>query len=286
MSREPRTSVVVFPFDAFGGAGCGQGAELMGDVVDEILADNDKETRPIRGHAYRDTVTLREVAFSTSKALNGWRTMGRQLLRQCLKNGERILWLGGNHLSVLPVYEELGSEGALGSTFVLQFDAHLDIQQHHDVNPHPANGNFLLHAEERLPTIVNVGHRDLLLYPKEIRSIYSEAYSALDWHTKSETIRTAIRNRARRAKRVWIDIDVDVFDPAAMPGVQAPLPFGLPPLSVLGLMEAAFAGNVIGVSISEFDPGRDRAEHGIQILGWLIEWLLLRWSEGNGDEDS
>jgi hypothetical protein len=33
------------------------------------------------------------------------------------------------------------------------------------------------------------------------------------------------------------------------------------------------------MSISEFDPGRDRRDASLNLLGWLIEWLLLkRWN--------
>jgi len=280
-----KTTVIVFPFDAFGAGGTGRGAELLGDTVREILADNKQETRPTRTDAYRGLVKMREVSFGTTKALGSWRSIGRQMLRQTLKSGERVLWLGGNHLSVLPVYEELGADGSAAGSLVVQFDAHLDVYQLRDINPNPAHGNFLLHSDETLPTIVNIGHRDLFLPPKEVSTYFAAAYTALEVATITDRIRSDIRTRAKKAKRVWIDIDADVFDPAAVPGVNMSLPFGPDPLTLLSLIDACWAGNVVGISISEFDPGRDDRDTGLTLLGWLIEWLLLRWHEGEADEE-
>jgi agmatinase len=103
-----RTQVVVFPFDLFGSSGTGAGAQLLGDAVREILDDTAKETRPSRADALRGNVRIREARFETLEQVTDWRKRGRQLVRQGLKASDFLLWLGGNHLSVLPVLEELG----------------------------------------------------------------------------------------------------------------------------------------------------------------------------------
>ena len=276
---KPRTSVIVFPFDLFGGTGTGAGAELLGDAVREMLDDNALETRPTRCDAYRDLVTVKDLSFPNTKSLNTWKHTGRQALKQAIRAGDRVVWLGGNHLSVLPVYEELGGDKA-PSTLVVQLDAHLDIYQLHDVMPNSANGNFLLHSDETLPQIVNVGNRDLFLLRKESDPTFAQTFSAVDVATDPDRVINDIRARAHKAKRVWIDIDADAFDPANLPAVHQPLPFGLHPLSVLRVLDAAWdAENVIGVSISEFDPGRDVRDAGLNLLGWLLEWVLLKWYE-------
>ena len=277
---KPHTSVIVFPFDLFGGTGTGAGAELLGDALREMFDDNALEKRPTRCDAYRDLVTVKDIAFPNVKALAAWKHTGRQALKQAFKAGDRVIWLGGNHLSVLPVYEELGGEKA-GGTLVVQLDAHLDIYQLHDVMPNAANGNFLLHADETLPPIVNVGNRDLFLLKKETGAAFAQTFSAADVATDPDRVMADIRARAGKAKRVWIDIDADAFDPANLPAVHQPLPFGLHPLAVLRVLDAAWdAENVVGVSISEFDPGRDVRDAGLNLLGWLLEWVLLKWYEG------
>ena len=78
------------------------------------------------------------------------------------------------------------------------------------------------------------------------------------------------------ASRVWIDLDCDAFDPAFLPAVQEPLPFGLAPTAFLKLLDAVWSEKVAGFSVSEFDPGRDLRDTSLNLLGWLIEFLLLR----------
>ncbi len=276
---KPPTTAIVFPFDLFGGTGTGAGAELLGDALREMFADDALEERPIRADAHRGLVQVEDVEFPTTKALHTWKATGRRAVARAFKTGNRLIWLGGNHLSVLPVYEELGG-GRAGDTLVVQLDAHLDIHRFHDVRPHPTNGNFLLHADGPLPPIVNVGHRDLLLPADETATTFAQTFSAFDMATDTEGVLNDLRARAHQAKRVWIDLDADVFDPAHLPAVHRPLPFGLPPLAVLQVLAAAWdAGNVVGVSISEFDPGRDRGDAALNLLGWLLEWILLKWYE-------
>jgi arginase family enzyme len=271
------TTAFVFPFDTFGNAGTAAGAQLLGDFLAELLDDNALEDRPLRPDAYAEKLFLQEIAFDTLEDLAGWRTEGRRRLKESLGHGERVLWLGGNHLSVLPVYEELGTSKG---TLVLQFDAHLDVYRMHDVNPNPANGNFLLHAAGPLPPIVNVGHRDLFLPPAEIRRHFAAAHSAFDLAADPAAVIADVDKRCAKARRLWIDLDVDAFDPPAMPGVHHPLPGGLTLPLLLRVLDAVWdKGKVAGVSISEFDPALDRHGLGANLLGWLLEWLLLKWYE-------
>jgi len=262
---------IVFPFDQFGSAGTGAGAQLLGDAVREILDDTEQETRPCRADCLRGQVEVREFAFDTLAKLTGWRKTGRQAARRALKAGQFLVWLGGNHLSVLPALEELGRE-----SLVVQFDAHLDIYSFHDNTRELSHGNFLKHFESPRPRLVNVGHRDLFLTPREIAETFEAVYSAVDVASDLERVAAELRAKATGAKRVWIDLDCDALDPAALPAVQQPLPFGLAPAAFLKLLGAVWSENVAGLSVSEFDPGRDTRDASLNLLGWLLEWVLLR----------
>jgi arginase family enzyme len=264
-------NVVVFPFDLFGSAGTGAGAKLLGDAVREILDDTEQETRPCRADALRGKVKVKEVGFEAMPDVADWRKRGRQTARQALKTRDFLLWLGGNHLAALPVLEELGAEA-----LVVQFDAHLDVYAFHDTTAELSHGNFLRHFEAPRPRLVNVGHRDLFLTPQEIGKTFEATYPA--WELASDVGRAAaeLRAKAAAAKRVWIDLDCDAFDPSVLPAVPEPVPFGLLPSAFLALFEAAWAGNVVGVSVSEFDPGRDVRDASLNLLGWLIEYVLLK----------
>jgi arginase family enzyme len=84
-----------------------------------------------------------------------------------------------------------------------------------------------------------------------------------------------VRKACRAAERVFLDIDCDCFDPAFFPAISHPLPFGISPQLLLRFIEATWSGRVCGVALSEFDPGRDRADQCLATLAWLMEHLLL-----------
>lgn len=270
-----KAAVVVFPFDLFGSAGTGAGAQLLGDAVREVLDDADEETKPTRADAYRGKVEVREAAFDTPDQIRDWRSTGKKLADEALDAGEFVVWLAGNHLAALPVFEQLGPD-----TLVVQFDAHLDINDFHDTTEELCHGNFLRLAGVSLPKIVNVGHRDLLLPAKSIRGTFAAAFSAEEVAADPTRVAKELLKLAGRAKRIWIDLDCDAIDPAHLPAVQCPLPFGLLPQTLLMLLNAIWNEKVVGISISEFDPGRDMKDASLNLIGWFLEWLLLKKAEG------
>jgi len=264
-------NAVVFPFDVFGSAGTGAGAQLLGDAVREIMDDTEEETRPTRADALRGKLTIQETAFETLSQVREWRTRGRQLAQQYLERNEFTLWLAGNHLGVLPVFEELGPE-----SLVISFDAHLDIHDFHDTTKELSHGNFLRHAKPTWPRFVNVGHRDLLTLSSEVQATFAAAHSAERMATNLDEVLKSLVDAASSPQRIWIDLDCDAIDPAFLPAVQHPLPLGLDPGVLVRLIAAVWSPRVAGVSISEFDPGRDVRDTSLNLLGWLIEWLLLK----------
>jgi arginase family enzyme len=267
------TTAVVFPFDNFGHAGTGAGALLLADVLREALDDTASEVRLTRPHTYVERVQIEEHPFETMEQVTTWRETGRDIARRLLGQ-DFVLWLAGNHLGVLPVYDELGPDD-----LVVQFDAHLDCYDLHDVTEELSHGNFLLHVAGKPPKVVNVGHRDLFLLPAEVKKSYAEAIPAEAVHADLGGAASAIRKRAAKAKRVWIDLDVDVFDGAFAPAVHHSQPFGLTPQQFLPLLDAVWSDRVIGFSVSEFDPGRDVRDATLNLLGWLVERVLLKQYE-------
>lgn len=273
-----KTSAVFFPFDLFGSAGASSGVQLLADALQELLADNRRERIATRARAYAGRVRTREFSFETLPAYQDWRAKARQAASEVLRRHDFLLWITGNHLGTLPIYEELGSAAA-PTTLVVQFDAHLDIYNLSDCSREISHGNFLLHGEGPLPEIVNIGARELLLRPEHIRKYYREVYAAADLAVNPEAALEGLRTTVAAAARVFIDIDCDVLDPAFFPAVTHPLPFGLSPQQLLCFLDAAWSDRVAGVALSEFDPGRDHNDQSLSTLVWLIEYLLLKRHE-------
>jgi arginase family enzyme len=265
--------VVVIPFDLFGSAGAGDGAQLLADALREMLADNRRERRPSRCRAYQDRVKISELKLETLSAYESWRQRAKKQARTALGENGFLLWLGGNHLSVLPLLEQLG---AMPGSMVVQFDAHLDVYNLSDCTTELSHGNFLLHAEQPLPPIVHVGHRDLFLPHQHVAEHFRTTISAEDLAVEADAAVRRLGREVAKARQVWIDIDCDVFDPACFPAVSHPMPFGLNPALLLRLIQAVWSDRVAGVSISEFEPGRDRNDRSLGMLVWLLEYLLMK----------
>jgi agmatinase len=272
-----KTTVVVFPFDLFGGGGAAGGAQLLADALREMLDDNAREQQPTRAKAYQDRVKLKEFTFETLADYDDWRGKARQAIRQAWRKRDLLMWIAGNHLGTLPLYEELGQDAQ--GTLVVQFDAHLDIYNLSDCTAEVSHGNFLLHSDTPLPAIVNLGHRELLLRPDYVAQYYRATFSAAALAIDPGPAVAYLRDACHQARRVFVDIDCDVFDPAFLPAVSHGLPFGLSPAVVLRLLDAIWSERVVGVALSEFEPGRDQRDQSLATLVWLMEYLFLRQHE-------
>jgi arginase family enzyme len=124
--------------------------------------------------------------------------------------------------------------------------------------------------------LINIGHRDQLLLAADIRAYYHATYPVEEFALDMPGVLRRLRRAAARAQRIWVDIDCDVFDPAFFSAVAQPLPFGLNPQQVLAVLNAIWSKRVIGVSLSEFEPGRDQGDRSLAIVMWLLENLLLK----------
>jgi arginase family enzyme len=112
-----------------------------------------------------------------------------------------------------------------------------------------------------------------------VAQYYRRTFAATELALDSRPALDHLRQAARAAQRVFVDIDCDVLDPTCFPAVTQPVPFGLSPALVLQVLDAVWSPRVAGVMLSEFDPARDRNDQGLALLVWLIEYLLLRRHE-------
>jgi len=274
LSVTMKTTAVALAFDLFGSAGTAAGARLLLDELREILADNRRETAVTRAQAYTGHIRLREIDFTCLDDYSHWRRQARQVVRAVFRQGDFLLYLGGNHLSVLPIYDELAD--GTGQTLVLQFDAHLDIHHFRDTSTELSHGNFLRYIDGPPPLVVNVGHRDLLLPTDHIASTFHKTIPATRLASEGQRVLAELQQLTQSSARILVDIDCDVFDPSYFPGVAQPVPFGPTPAQILALLDALWSERFIGLSLSEFDPARDQGDRSLATLVWLIEWALLR----------
>jgi agmatinase len=267
------TRAIFFPFDLFGNPGTKAGAELLADAFEEMLDDNEREKTATRARAYAGKVRFEEITFDTLADYADWRNEARTRIAKALEKKEFLLWVAGNHLGALPVYEAIGRLAK--ETLIVQLDAHLDIHDQSDCATELTHGNFLLHAAKPLPAIVNIGHRDLLLRADHIKKYYAGTISAVDLAIDRAGGLAKLQAILAEYESVFLDLDCDALEPAFFPAVKEPRPFGLAPEIVLQILAMIGAKRLAGLAISEFDPAHDVNERGLETLMWLIEFVLL-----------
>jgi agmatinase len=267
------TRAVFFPFALFGSPGTKAGVEMLADAFGEMLADNRREKGATRARAYAGKIRFEEITFDTVADYADWRPQARMRVAKALQKNEFLLWVTGNHLGALPLYEEIAQSAK--NTLVVQLDAHLDIYNLSDCATELTHGNFILRSTEPMPPIVNLGHRELLLRPEHIRKHYLSATSAADLSIDRAAAFTQLQSLLADFERIVLDLDCDAFDPSFFPAVSEPLAFGLATETILQVLALIGPDRLAGLSISEFDPARDVNDRCLQTLMWLIEYVLL-----------
>lgn len=190
--------------------------------------------------------------------------------------------LGGEH-SITGAIVKAYQEAQAGEPFtVVQIDAHGDLR-------HSYEGSIYSHAcvmhrirELGLPSLP-VGIRSLsraeaeIIAADKIPVVWAHEIDCdRDWHKRAvDCIRT---------ERVFLTIDLDGINPAAMPGVGTPEPGGLSWYGLLAFLRELFARHtVIGCDVMELAPVADTvvsefaaAKLTYKLIGlqaWSQQWL-------------
>jgi agmatinase len=176
----------------------------------------------------------------------------RETVKSLAKDDKFVIAIGGEHgitAGVVEAYLELEAEPFT----VVQIDAHGDLR-------HEYEGSIYNHAcvmrrvlEMGLPTLP-VGIRSICREEAElIRERNIPVIWARDIATQADWIENAIARIPTR--RVFLTIDLDGLDPAALPGVGTPEPGGLSWYGLTAFLRRLFASHpVIGCDVMELAP--------------------------------
>lgn len=170
-----------------------------------------------------------------------------ETVRFHLEKDKFTVVIGGEHsISIGSIAAH--AESCEGLT-VLQLDAHLDLRDEY-------NGSKYSHAcamarVKELCPIVQVGIRSMDSSERE--SINKESiFFAKDIHNNNNWAEKVV---SKLSQRVYISIDLDVFDPAIMPSVGTPEPGGLFWYDVLRLLRSVCRNkDVVGFDVVELYP--------------------------------
>jgi arginase len=194
--------------------------------------------------------------------------------RFCVKSGDRVIFLGGDHSLAIGTISAMAQDGPIG---VIWVDAHADINTPHTTpsgNIHGMPVAVLL--GDGAPPLVNIGYDGPKLKPAQMAmvglrdlddpererlshgDILAYTMRAVDEHGVSH-VTARILDRFAAFKHTHVSFDLDSLDPSIAPGVGTPEPGGLTIREAHLLMEIlADSGKVRSMDIVETNPILDQ----------------------------
>jgi agmatinase len=189
-----------------------------------------------------------------------------------LAGTRRTVALGGEHLVSWPLievmHERYGSE-----LFIIQFDAHADLREQY-------LGVRFSHATVMNLAAERAGRENMAAVG--IRSGTPDEWNILRGHPRyyggalgkpldafGELARTL------RGRKVYLTIDVDVFDPGIMPGTGTPEPGGISFPDFVRLLKALEGVEIVGADIVELAPDYDHSGISQALAGTVLREVLL-----------
>ncbi|HLC22591.1 MAG TPA: arginase family protein [Candidatus Nanoarchaeia archaeon] len=156
--------------------------------------------------------------------------------------------IGGDHSITAEILKHMKD------VTVIYFDAHPDII----ASMHGYYGSVLMDAEVNLGKCIEIGVREPEIEElKNIKKHRLQVITAEAFDEKGEAwVWEQIKKKIKG--RVYVSVDLDVFDPAFTPGVSTPVPGGLTFNQVLFLMKRIMKElHVVGFDIMELNPRYD-----------------------------
>ena len=155
--------------------------------------------------------------------------------------------LGGDHSITYPIVKSLSRK--YPKLTIVHFDAHPDLYQEFQGNPHSHACPFArIMANNLASRLIQIGIRTLNAHQREQASRFGvEQY---------EMRNLPPRDLLKLKGPIYVSFDMDALDPAFAPGVSHREPGGLSVREALQYIHA-INGTVVGADIVEYNPVRD-----------------------------
>lgn len=182
--------------------------------------------------------------------------------------GKRWIAMGGEHLVTLPLIAQTVERHP--DLVVLHWDAHADLRDEY-------MGQRLSHATvlRRVAELIEPRH----LYQFGIRSATRDevAYARDRVHMYPDEVLRPLQRVVETLKDrpVYVTIDIDVIDPAFMPGTGTPEPGGISSGEALAALRLLRGLNVVGLDIVEAMPGQDLSQRSAVLVAKMVREAVL-----------
>jgi agmatinase len=168
-------------------------------------------------------------------------------VRRHIEYGRFAVVVGGEHsVSIGSVRAHIANDADIT---VMQLDAHCDLRDEYEGSKY--NHACVMARIMELCPILQVGIRSMDSSEKEALDKNRVVFAEDVWEDKA-WIEKAV---SKLSGKVYVTIDLDVFDPSIMPSTGTPEPGGLLWYDVLGLLRAVFENkDVVGFDVVELCP--------------------------------
>lgn len=207
----------------------------------------------------------------TGKVLAAISREYRELSGQC----DRVIALGGEHLVSLPLIETM-HERYGDDLFLIQFDAHADLRREY-LGVSRSHCSVMRHATDL------IGRERVAVIG--IRSGTGEEWTELRTHPNffgplGQKPLDAFPSFVRETlpgRKVYLTIDLDVFDPSFLPGTGTPEPGGISFRDAMAMLQALAAADIeiVGADLVELAPDYDHSGISAALAGTLLRELIL-----------
>lgn len=223
--------------------------------LEDYSPDYDKHLDEVR---FYDAGELEFPLGNTAKSLD----LIEENARHIYSDGKKYLGIGGEHLVTLPAVKACYEK--YPDLALVHFDAHTDLREDY-------LGEKLSHASviRRIGEII--GFENI----KQI-GIRSGLKEEFDLMKKFNTLIKSVEGLEEfKGRKIFLTIDVDVLDPAVLPGTGTPEPNGLMYRELAQWIKSLKDFDIVGADIVELAPDYDKSEVSTAVVTKIIRDVLM-----------
>jgi agmatinase len=268
--------VVILPFGYEGGISYGKGTAAAPQAVLEAsqyleLYDEVLDAEPFMIGIY--TLAAPNIASAPEEMVVQLQAMLQELLDQ----DKFVVVIGGDHSITSGYLRTLNQRYAQFG--VIQLDAHADLRDTYD-GSHLSHACTMARALEQTPHCLQIGIRSIsALEAHRVKKQNLALYTMQDWRKGRLDLKSALD---RLPDKVFLTLDVDVFDWSVIASTGTPEPGGCYWDEAMDLLADIFAAKkIIGVDVVELSHNpqdNNSAFAAAKLIYKMIGWRFFQTS--------
>jgi len=266
-SQLETSKIVILPVSYDGTSTWGKGADKGSEAIIEASANMELYDIETDSEVYKKNIFTAKPIIEKGAPEKMVKKV-KLAVSELLALNKFVVTLGGEHSVTAGAVQAYAEK--FKNLSVLQLDAHADLRPGYQGSKY-SHASVMARIRELCP-IVQVGVRSMDIIEKpfidKARVFFAEnIYNQTDWQDQAIN---------KLTDKVYITIDLDVFDPSVLPSTGTPEPGGLGWYQVLEfLKKVILKKEVVGFDIMELCP--DKNERSSDFLAAKLIYKLLSY---------